>query len=126
MTRSSDQAEGASLLRAVALTQAAYFGLTGLWPLLSMRTFQAVTGPKSVGVLVVAVGGALGVAGLQRRTGPEVPALAIASAVGLAGIDVVYATKGRISRIYLLDAVAEAAFVAAWVVALRRSGERRQ
>jgi len=40
-----------------------YFLLTGIWPLLSMRTFEAVTGPKvdrwlvkTVGVLVAVIG----------------------------------------------------------------------
>jgi hypothetical protein len=46
----------------VALAQGAYYLLTGVWPLLSLRTFELVTGPKTddwlvrtVGVLVLAV-----------------------------------------------------------------------
>jgi len=45
------------------VAQGVYFLLTGIWPLLSMRTFEAVTGPKvdrwlvkTVGVLVAVIG----------------------------------------------------------------------
>jgi uncharacterized protein YciI len=34
------------LRRAVALIQAAEYVATGVWPLVSMSTFEAVTGPK--------------------------------------------------------------------------------
>jgi hypothetical protein len=130
MMEADNRRADTSWLRRVAMVQAAYFVLTGLWPLFSMRTFQAVTGSKTdawlvktVGVLVSVIGGALAVAGLRRSSGPEVPVLAIGSAVGLAGIDVVYVAKGRIARIYLLDAVAEAALVSAWIIALWKRGE---
>jgi hypothetical protein len=45
---------------------------------------------------------------------PEAMGLAIASAAGLALIDVRYASTGRIAPIYLADAAAEGALVAAW------------
>ena len=41
----------------------------------------------------------------------------------LGAIDVVYAARGRLSRIYLLDAALEALIVAAWVL---RLGQRPQ
>ncbi len=44
-----------------------------------------------------------------------VRALAIGTAVTLAAIDLAYAPPGRISRRYLVDAGAEAAWVAAWL-----------
>lgn len=104
------------------LAQGAYFLLTGVWPLVDMRSFEAVTGPKvdrwlvrTVGVLVAAIGGALVAASRRRRVPAEVAGLAVASAVGLAAIDAVYVARGRIARIYLLDAAAEAALVAAWL-----------
>jgi hypothetical protein len=106
----------------LSLAQGLYFLATGLWPLVSMRTFLAVTGPKvdlwlvkTVGVLVAVIGAVLVAAGLRRHTPPEVPLLAVGSGAGLAGIDTVYVAKGRISWIYLLDAVAEAALIACWV-----------
>lgn len=111
--------EGPAVL---ALGQGLYYFLTGAWPLVSMRTFEALTGPKTdkwlvktVGVLVGMIGGALVLAGWRRRVHLEPALLAAGSAAGLAAIDTVYATRGRISKIYLLDAVVEVALVAAWV-----------
>ena len=107
--------------RVLAVTQGTYFAATGIWPLLDMRSFEKVTGPKvdkwlvrTVGVLVAAIGGALIAAGARRRVTPEIAGLAVASAAGLGLVDVVYSTNGRISKIYLADAAAEAALVAAW------------
>jgi hypothetical protein len=107
--------------RFVSLAQAAYYVLTGVWPLVSIGTFQKVTGPKvdlwlvkTVGVLVAVIGGVLGVAGLRRRAVPEVALLGAASAAGLAAIDVIYVAKKRISPIYLLDALGELILIALW------------
>ena len=112
----------------LALGQGLYYAVTGIWPLLSMRTFEVVTGPKTdkwlvktVGVLVAVIGAALALAGWRRNVAPESAILAAGSAAGLGAIDTVYATKGRISKIYLLDAIVEAALVVAWAAARRRA-----
>ena len=111
----------------LALGQGLYYLGTGLWALVSIRSFEAVTGPKvdrwlvkTVGVLVSVIGAALMLAGWRRRVAPESAILAAGSAAGLGAIDTVYATKGRIAKIYLLDAVVEVALVAGWVLAARR------
>jgi hypothetical protein len=109
-------------MAALAFLQGVYALLTGVWPLASMRTFERVTGPKTdrwlvrtVGVLVAVIGATLLVAAGRRRMPPEVPVLAAGSAAGLGAIDTVYAARGRIAPIYLLDAVLETALVAAWL-----------
>jgi len=111
----------------LALGQGLYYFVSGIWPLFSMRTFEMVTGPKAdkwlvktVGVLVSVIGAVLMLAGRRRRVEPgrvepETVLLAAGSALGLGGIDTVYAAKGRISKIYLLDAVLEVVLVASWV-----------
>lgn len=112
--------------RWIAVSQALYYLLTGVWPLLDIRSFERATGPKAddwlvktVGVVVAVIGSVLGVAGFRQTAAPEIPLLAVGSAVGLASIDVVYATRGRISRIYLVDALVQCAFVVAWALGLR-------
>jgi hypothetical protein len=87
------------------------------------KSFQAVTGPKvdvwlvkTVAVLVTAIGTTLRCAGLNRRVTPEIRQLAVGSAVGLAGIDVYYVAKGRIARVYLIDAAVELGLAAAWAL----------
>jgi hypothetical protein len=108
--------------RHVAATQAVFYVSTGVWPLIHRRSFERVTGPKTdfwlvqtVGVTVVAIGVGLARAALGRRqVSPDLRAVAMTSAAGLALIDAVSVARGRISSIYLLDAIAEAALVAAW------------
>ena len=121
-----------SLANYLALAQGLFYVLTGLWPLLSIRTFQMVTGPKTdlwlvktVGVLVAVIGGVL-LNASRRPLPPEAPLLAVGSAAGLTAIDVVYVARRRISRIYLLDALAETALIAAWALAWPRQRATEQ
>ena len=108
-----------ALLRTAVLTQGVYYVATGMWPLVNMRSFERVTGPKvdkwlvkTVGVLVTTIGGALLVAATRRRISPEARVLAAGSAAGLAAIDAYYVAKRRIAPVYLLDAVTELALLA--------------
>ena len=120
-------AQSSNLARYLSIAQGLYYAITGIWPLVSIGTFQKVTGPKvdlwlvkTVGVLVGVIGGVLASAGFRRQVPAEVALLAVGSAAGLAGIDVVYVARRRISRIYLLDAVAEAVLIACWALAWLR------
>jgi hypothetical protein len=113
-------------VRTLAFIQAVYFAVTGIWPLLHIRSFIAVTGPKTdlwlvrtVGLLIVVIALGIGAGAWHgAELSPQTPLLAIGSAVALAGVDVVYVTHGVISRVYLLDAVAEVALIVAWIVLL--------
>jgi len=112
----------------LARVQALFYIVTGVWPFLSMRSFEAVTGPKvdrwlvkTVGALVAVIGCALALASRRRQLAPEVVLVAAGSAASLAAIDTVYVAKRRISPVYLLDAVAELALVAGWVRLCRQS-----
>lgn len=118
---------------ALAWTQSAFYLATGLWPIVSLRTFEAVTGPKADGWLVKTAGGliatagaALGSAAASRRVTPEIALVGAGCAATLAAIDLVYVSRRRIPPIYLSDAAVELALVAAWAVAARdlaRPGE---
>jgi len=114
------------LARVVATIQGAYFVAMGLWPLFGIDSFQAVTGPKTdlwlvytVGVLITAIGAALLLAAARRRLTAEIAVVAVGAAVGLAGIDVIFAVRGVLSWVYLLDAAAEVALAVGWVGTLR-------
>jgi hypothetical protein len=106
--------------------------VTGLWPLVHYRSFEAVTGPKADDWLVKCVGGLGAAAGYaQLRAGPSEEGKAVARRIGagtaatFAAIDLVYATTGRISRIYLLDAVIELFWLLAWTAAPGRQRRRK-
>ena len=114
-------------LRTVALLQGGYFALTGVWPLVSMATFEAVTGPKTddwlvhtVGVLVTVIGLVLLSATIKGEVDAPVAVLAVGSSAGLATIEFFYVLRGVIWPIYMLDAIAEVALIILWGVALFR------
>jgi hypothetical protein len=119
---------------ALARLQGGYFAVTGLWPLLHMRSFRYVTGGKTVrerwlvktvGVLVASIGATLVASATKgRRPDSSIRLLATTSALGLLAIDVWYAAKRRISPIYLLGAAAEAALAVAWSVARAPEAKR--
>jgi hypothetical protein len=106
-----------------AAVQGLYYFGTGIWPLLHMRSFMKVTGPKVDEWLVNCVGALLSVTGLvllwAERAGdlsPPLAALAMGQALVLTAIDVRYALSRRISRIYLGDAIVEIFLVGLWLV----------
>ena len=113
---------------AVATAQGLFYLAAGVWPLVHIESFMAVTGPKTdlwlvytVGVLVAVVGLVLLAAARSRRITPEVVLLAVGCALGLTGIDVVFVSRQVIAPIYLADAAVEVALVLWWAVS-RRAG----
>ena len=108
-----------SYVRWVLGVQAGMYILTGVWPLLHMPSFEAVTGPKTddwlvhtVGLLLAVVGAVLLAASRRREIDRLFVGLAIGAALALAGIELVYVVNETISRIYLLDTAIELAFAA--------------
>jgi hypothetical protein len=103
--------------------QSIYYLITGIWPILSISTFQDITGPKTdlwlvrmVGLLVIAIGLTMLLATLNLRLTPEIVVLALASALAFTAIDVFYSLNGRISKLYLGDAVLELVIITAIIV----------
>jgi hypothetical protein len=71
--------------RRILALQALYYLATGLWPLVHLSSFEAVTGPKTddwlvhmVGLLAMVSGASLGMAVIRDRSrAPEAMVLAI-------------------------------------------------
>jgi hypothetical protein len=112
---------------ALALAQGVFYVATGLWAVVDLDSFMAVTGPKTdhwlvktVGILVAVIGAVLLLSWRRGRVPPESVLLAVGSALSLAAVDVIYVSNGTIAPIYLLDAVAEVALALAWIPAARR------
>lgn len=120
------------LLRVLCWIQGIYFLATGVWPLVHIESFVAVTGPKTdiwlvktVGLLVTAIGIVLISAIWRRRITLEICLLGVLSAAGLASIDIYYSVVvDVIWDIYLLDAIPEIAFIAIWLVLYPRESQR--
>lgn len=117
-------------IRRLALAQGAFYFVTGMWPLLHLRGFLLVTGPKTdlwlvqtVGALLAVFGAVLFVAGRRNRVTSEWRLLAAGFALTLAAIDIVFVARDVISPIYLADAAVEVPIAIAWL-ALSRATAR--
>ncbi|RNI27972.1 hypothetical protein EFA69_17960 [Rufibacter immobilis] len=113
------------------MAQGVYFLLTGIWPLLHMPSFLAVTGPKNevwlvvtVGLLILVIGATLLTAALQRQRERSPELLGFFSALSMGAVDVRYALHDVILDVYFLDAVAEFILVLAWVWVFFKSGPK--
>lgn len=116
--------------RTLAQIQGWFYLISGVWPIVSPGSFQAVTGAKqdfwlaqTVGIQLAIVGAALVSAARHRRLSRELAFIALGTAAALGIMDVYCVREPRTTPAYLLDAVAEAGLVVAWVLALR--AERR-
>jgi hypothetical protein len=127
-----DEEQAASQLRTVALAHGLYYAVTGLWPVIDIQSFEALTGRKrdiwlvkTAGLLIAAIGSVLALAGARREISPEIPLLGVTSAVSLAGIDIVYWRRRVIGPIYLADAAGELALACGWLAAWQRGRRLR-
>ncbi len=113
----------ASVLATVLLWgQGLYYLVTGVWPLVSLETFEIVTGEKlddwlvqTVGVLIFVVALVLLTAAWRRTRTLEVVLLAAGSALALTGVDVVFVSLEVIPPIYLVDAASEVPLILGWL-----------
>lgn len=127
VSRPSEADHGAEKnMRTMMTILGCYYVATGIWPLLSIVTFQMFTGVKKdiwlvkqVGLLAMATGITLlysaQVTGVMP---PEMKLLAILSTLSFIAIDVHYVRKGVIPKIYLGDAVVEAGFLIYFLMAV--------
>jgi hypothetical protein len=110
-----------TLSTALCLTQGAYYLLGGIWPLVSRRSFEQVLGRKrdfwlsQTSALQIALAGALLLrAARSGRISRDLSLLAGGTAAILAIMDVYCQNRPGTTRVYLLDVLAEAAFIAGW------------
>jgi hypothetical protein len=119
--------------RRLLAIQSAYYLLTGIWPILHLPSFEAVTGPKiddwlvhMVGLLAAAIGLVLGSATVRNRVrSPDVVLLAATSAAAFAAIDLGYGLTGRIAPVYLLDAAVQICLIAGLLFTRRSSRDTK-
>lgn len=106
----------------VAAAHGAFNVVGGLWPLVHLRSFEWVFGPKADDWLQMTTGGLLAGAGLTQLAAVADPGgpkharrIGLVTAATLLAVDLVYVPKGRLRPTYLLDAAMEAAWIAAWL-----------
>ena len=91
----------------IAIVQGVYYLMTGLWGLLHIESFMAVTGPKfdiwlvkMVSVLIIVISLVLLLSGYRKKVTLEIIVLAFGSAIGFIAIDVYYVAIDRIDEVY--------------------------
>lgn len=130
----TERESSSPLARGLCWVQGIYFLVTGLWPLVSIATFQQATGKKTdhlvtgregdhwlvntVAALIIAIALVLLLAAWRRRIPLEVVALGCTSSLALMTIDVVYVVRRTIPPVYLIDAVAEVVLLGLWCCVL--------
>ncbi len=128
--QANETERGGPLARGLAYAQGGWWLATGLWPVLHLRSFERVTGRKregwlvkTLGGLIAAVGGVMLLSAKRSQVTPELRLLGLGSALAMAVSDVWYPLRGRVKKVYLADAAAEAALVGGWLLA---SSKRQQ
>ena len=113
----------APVQRWVSRAQGTYYLVTGVWPVLDRRSFEAVSGRKrdywlvqTVGLITAAVGLSINLAGTRKEVTKDITVLRLGTALGFAAIDFTYGLTRRISAVYLVDGAAQLAFIAALLV----------
>ena len=105
---------------AVARAQGWFNVAGGLWPLVSMRSFEKVFGPKADRWLAYTVAGLLVTNGATQLLAARSGELGSARLVGrgtaatLLAIDLVYVPPGRLRWTYLIDAAFELGWLGLW------------
>lgn len=100
-----------------------YYLVTGIWPVLHIDSFMAVTGPKAdiwlvrtVGMLAFFIGTGLIAAAIKKQVTLPLFLIAAGSALGFILIDVFYVWHDVILAVYLADALIELILLIYWLV----------
>ena len=105
------------------LAQGLYYIVAGLWPLVDLRSFEALTGPKpdrfvveATGLLFAASGAALAVGAVAR--GQDRSSRILSALVPMTSTFVALRHRPQVRAVYLADAAAQFG-MAVWVTASR-------
>ena len=110
----------------LASLHGAYYVVSGLWPVLHLRSLAAVSGPKpegglkAVGLLLTSIGVTL-LTGARTRERNTTAVLGARAALALGGVSSRHAAKGRISPVYSLDSCVHLGLTSAWSAILLAS-----
>ncbi len=100
---------------------------SGLWPVLSYRTFENATGPKQEKWLVKTLGWLLALDGgififaSLTTPGADTVFLSLGTALILLLIELRYTYKKILSKVYLYDALIEGSIVMSWLYSMWNS-----
>jgi hypothetical protein len=106
-------------------SQGIYFILSGIWPVIDINSFMAVTCPKTdlwlvktLGVIFFCEGVCFVLGGMRKEGGLPIVVLSFINAIAIIFIDCYYVFKGTICPVYLADAAVECIIVICWMIIL--------
>lgn len=123
--------------RRLAIAHGAIYVVSGLWPVVNIRSFMWATGPKidqwlvkTVGLLLASSGFVMlnSIANNQRKeeqrsakasVSDELAQIALSQCLILGSVSLFYSLRKRISKIYLLDSLMEYSLALGWVLTLK-------
>jgi hypothetical protein len=113
--------------RKVLMAQTIYYAVTGLWPLLHISSFMAVSGwktdvwlVKTLSALIFCIALAFGTdLYYQRKNSLSIVVLAISCAIAFSVVDIYYVSAGVISQVYLIDAGLQLLFSGCWIACVK-------
>ena len=107
--------------------QGAYIFLTAVWPLVDIKSFMLITGPKTdiwlvktVAAMLLPVALSFFVASHQQQINWPVYLLAMGSCIAFASIDFYYTLNGTIKWVYQLDGYLQIIFFITWIILILR------
>lgn len=114
-------------MRLLLAIQASYILITGIWPLIHIESFMAITGyktdiwlVKTVGALLIPIASCLFCFLITHTSHLPPFILGSFTAAAFAAIDFFYVFNNQISEVYLLDGAIELIFIAWWIVVLAK------
>jgi hypothetical protein len=119
------------LFKTLVWTQSTYMLITAVWPLVDIKSFMVVTGPKTDIWLVKTVGALLIPVSLtlfyQSVSKEKITAIILGGSTALAfmSIDFYYALNDTISDVYLADGFLQLIFFIAWLFVFRNYTRHR-
>ncbi|UOU97534.1 hypothetical protein MUU74_13650 [Chryseobacterium daecheongense] len=106
----------------IPLIQGIYFLITGVWPLVHLKSFMEVTGPKTdiwlvqtVAVLILSFSILFFYVAFKKRIVPIYALMGATSTFGLAVIELYYYLQGTLKWVYFIDSAIEMVFFIYWL-----------
>jgi len=133
MSRAVDSSRGRrdDMLGRVALAHVAYWTFGALWPLADIKSFEKITGHKredwlvrTVALMMLSVVVSLETMRRTRRDDLVMRVLGATSSAALGGVALVAPLVGRISPVYLMDALVDMGLLCGWIVGDRAHDAR--
>jgi hypothetical protein len=114
--------KNSKILKSLLFIQGVYTLITAIWPLIDIKSFMVVTGPKTdiwlvktVAVVLLPIAAFYLINIYRPGEILHLVLIGVINSIGLAIIDFYYSGKNIISRIYAVDGALQVIFALCWI-----------